>query len=319
MTRQEAVASYSNENISSVVKTAIAQHMQSFFVEAKNDVASSLLAQFGRGSTRYVVDKDFDPESDKTKVKLPVHKFFEEIQNSMPCIVVATAGCTFKPSGLGITDGTARLSNGSLTTVHHIMREIPIIIMVVTTSQRDTEMLAQTIQMMFGELSGITTGFVLHGHNDYDKWALHLPKVPEFSNPEKAPIGESVTQLAWSSTITLTTLFEDNLYLTFEDNKYTIGIEDLDDAAIDFPSNVFVGRRVLGRISGLRESQRVIVSDNALATLTTGEIPAEYLLLAKKPGTVNVQIVDGVDNTTQGSQNFLRPNIVLEKSIKISY
>ena len=319
MTRQEAVASYSNENIQGLVKNAVARHMQELFQEANSGVDGSLLSQFGRGSTRYVVDKDFDPSSDKTKAKLPIHAFFEEIKNQMPCIVVSTSGYTYKPSGLGICDGTARLSSGVITTVFHIVREIQLVIMIATTSQVDTEKLSQVIQMYFGDFAGFTTGYVLHGHNDYDRWALHLPKIPEFSPPEKNPIGDSATQMVWSSTVMLPTTFEDNVYITQSEDSYTISADEYGDPVIDFPVFARVGRRVTGRVSSLTDRQRVIISDHNIAALTRGVIPSEYCLLFKKPGVVSVQVVEGVDDVTPGSKNMLRPNIVVEKQIVVSY
>lgn len=319
VSRQEAVASYSNENIQGLVKNAIARHLRSIFEEANSGADSSLLSQFGRGSTRYIVDKDFDPSSDQTKIKLPIRTFLEEIKNEIPCIVVSTTSCLFKTPGLGVNQGTARLSNGTLTHVFHIMRELQVVLMIVTTSQQDTEKLSQVVQMVYGDLVGFTTGHVLHGHEVHDRWSLHLPKVPEFSNPEKSPIGDSVTQMVWMSTVMLNTLFEDNLYITFDDNKYTIGIEEFGDPKIDFPETARVGRKVFGVISSLRDSQKIIVSDTNIAALVKGDIPSEYGLLCKKPGVVSIQVVDGVDNETPGSKNMFRPKIVVEHSVTISY
>ncbi len=319
MTRQEAAAAYTNDNIVSTVKTAIVDYIQGFFAEANANSETSLLAQFGRGSTRYIVDKDFDPSSDKTKTKLPIHKFFEEIKSDLPCIIVSTTGCTFKSSGLGINDGTARLSNGTITSVHHVMRDIPIAVLVATTSQQDTEKLAQVLQMMFGEMIGSVTGYVLHGHNEYDRWALHLPKIPEFAGFERNPIGDSQTSLVWSTIIGLNTLFEDNIYITHEDNRYTVGNIEADEPTLDFPSLIRVGRKSIGRVISIRDTQSLMMSDPTIATLSKGAIPSEYYILAKRPGTLKLWIVDGVDNNTEGSKNFLRPNIIVEKSITLSY
>lgn len=318
LSRQEAVASFSNENIAGTCKTQIANHIKKFFEESSVD-KNSILAQFGKGSTRYVTDKDFDPESDKTKVKLTVRKFFEEIKNEIPCIIVSTSGITFKPSGLGYSDGAARLDNGVLTTVHHVVREVAIVILIVTQAQEDTERLYQVIQMMFGDLSGITSGYSIYGNKEFDRWVIHLPKIPELSNPEKQPMGDSQQSFLWSATVGLNITYEDNVYITMEEDKYTVGSDFVEEPTINFPSKLYVGRKTLGSISGLRVGQKVMLSDPTLATLQAGDSLSEFILLGKKPGNLKVWIVQGVDNNTEGSKNFFRPNVVVEHSITIQY
>ena len=306
------------ENIKGTVKTAIARLCAGLFDSLAEE--HELLKQFGRGSSRYETNLSIPVESDRTKTRLAVHKFYEEIKNNIPMIVIADAGCTFKSPGLGFHADVRRLSTGAIAHSVQILREIPVVINVVTLSQEDTEKLTQVLQLYWGDFCGLIHGYRLHGDSEDEHWHVHLPKLPEFGGAEKASLGDDSVRQIWSSIITLTVTYEDVMYLqAMDDTKFAIE-EQPAKLVVDFPNTVRIGRKIVGVVKGLDPSCKVIVSDNINVKLLPGERWFQHYVLARNPCEFRIQVVKPViDMKRPGPLNGPMYTILAEKTITATY
>lgn len=316
---QNQVAEIGAENIKGIVKTAVAETCAELFHQASK--GNELLMQFARGSKRYETSLSFDPNQDKTKTKLSVHKFFEDIKNQLPCIVIADAGCQFKSPGIGFHASVQFTETGEVAHGVPVLREIPVIITVATTSQQDTEKLSQALQMYWGDLVGLVHGYRLKGEKPGETWHIHLPKVPDFGTVDKTSLGDDPTKQIWSCITTLTCTYENITYITRAEsfradtsNTYHAELK------VDFPGTIRIGRWIQGRITGLQHNQRVVVSDANLATLAKGPHGFDYRVLVKKPGTFALRVITH-EIETQRPEHLSAPQykIVLERVITATY
>lgn len=306
------------ENIKGIVKTAIAETCAELFHSASK--GNALLEQFARGSKRYETSLSFDPQSDRTKTKLAVHKFFEEIKNQLPCIIVADAGCTFKSPGIGFHSSVQYTESGEIAHGVTVLREVPIIMTVATTSQQDTEKLSQALQMYWGDFVGLVFGYRLHGEKTGESWHIHLPKVPDFGPVEKSQLGDDPTKQVWACITTLGCTYENMAYITKpEAIQFDVSSSYTAELKLDFPDKIRVGRHVNGRITGLKHGQRIRVDDLNLASLTKTSA-FEYQVLAKKPCQFRVQVFDPVVETERPAHlSTPQYRLVAERVITATY
>lgn len=308
----------SAENIKGIVKTAIAETCAELFHSASK--GNELLEQFARGSKRYETSLSFDPQSDRTKTKLSVHKFFEEIKNSLPCIIVADAGGTFKSPGIGFHSNVQYTESGEVAHGVTVIREVPVIITVATTSQQDTEKLSQALQMYWGDFVGLVFGYRLHGEKEGETWHIHLPKVPDFGNVEKSQLGDDPLKQVWACITTLACTYENMAYITkTEAIRFDVGTTYNAELKIDFPETICIGRRINGRVTGMQHDQRIRVSDPNLASLTKTSA-FEYQVMAKKPGQFQVQVFVPVIETERPAHlSAPQYKLIAERTITATY
>lgn len=308
----------SNENIKGTVKTAIAKLCSELFDSRSED--NALLKQFAKGSTRYETRLSFDPTQDRVKTKLNIHKYYEEIKNDLPQIVIADGGAMFKSPGIGFHSDVRKLLDGRIAHSVHIIREVPVVINIVTLAQQDTEKLANTLQMYWGDFVGLIHGYRIGGHDVGVTWHIHLPKIPEFGTVDKTNLGDSAIQQVWSSIITLQVTYESMGYLVRNDAIEYDVVENAPAMAINFPSTVRIGRWYEGTVTGLDPAYLVIVNDNVNAKIVTGEHWFMHRLLVKKPSTFKIQIIKKViDQSLPGAMNGPTYTIMAEKTITATY
>ena len=318
MSQSSAEKYNSNENIKATVKTSISTLCSNLF-DSRSD-GHDILKQFAKGSTRYETNLSVDTSQDRTKTHLAIHKYYEEIKNNLPQIVIADGGCLFKSPGLGFHTGVRKLSTGMVAHEVMVIRELPIMMNIVTMAQQDTERLTQVLQLYWGDLVGLIHGYRISGGGEGYRWHIHLPKVPDFGTVDKTSIdGDPIKQI-WSSIITMQCTYESTCYIIRNDISSSDVVETAPSMIVNFPASIRIGRKVQGTVSGLDPACKVITSDDENTKMLPGEHWFQHYILARKPCTFKIQVVKPIiDQNREGHLNGPLYTILAEKQITATY
>lgn len=322
VSKQEAVSTYTADNIKTIVKYAVEVYIRSFF-----DVAgvNRRFLKVTPTAFNYVSDPDFDTEKDPTRTKLTIDRMTERVVGALPSIVIADTGMTLRTPGFGkSTQQSKSLGSNNLYRVAHcihVFREIPVTILVATNSQSSTECIAQALHAMFFDLSNLICGRTLKPPDGSDStWSIRLPQTMDPGTTEKSSQTEDVNEQVWMCPLSMSLFFEDSYDLADDDIDpvvHTAG--DSIDPVIVCDSTVRVGRRTTITVLNMQADMRLVLNNRNIATLAEGPRPTEFVLLAKQPGTLSVQLIQraATNQPLQGSS--IQPKIVVSKELTLTY
>lgn len=320
VSRQTSVSVYSATNISTIVSTAVEHYLRNYFeTDGKH---RRLLEQFAPSMLYYVADPGFVPASDPTKQALSIQRYSERIAAEPPGIVITDSGVVLKTVGFGRSVAQDRQNPSQVS--HHIsvFRDVPVTLLIVASSRSDLASLCQAVHSIFYDLSNFVSGKLLFPENDTDTWLIRLPMQMDAGNYEKTQQTDDVKMQLWSNTFSFTCTFEDTYMLAGDEIRYDVPSGTVGGPVINFPDTANAGRQITGSISNLQADMVVLLSDHNIASICKGSSPSEYRILAKKPGTVTLKIVQGArssDNPYPGQSSMLQPNVVASQDIVISF
>lgn len=317
VTQIEAVNRQSSTHVKTVAKNAVLKHIRSFLDTdgEHRKLTKELFPDVLKFSTEgFEVTSATEAAN---KVHMPVYKFLGDIQGHLPCIVVNDTGITFKTAGLGFNQGNIRGPDHVIYSVITVLRSVQLSLLVATTDQSTTDTVAGAVALIFGELSGITTGMSLSGKEPGEHWLIRLPKIPEVGNSERAQLGDDQKDLLWTSLTQLQVEYEDSFLIPFEEPKWSIhdaGRDGFPTRSMEFPGNVVVGRQSRGQVMNISPGEVVTSSDPSVLRLRVGSLPGEYYLIGVRPGTAYVRVTSGI--RVEGGPHA---NLLDEHAVVVSY
>lgn len=319
VTPAEAVKYSAPTHTKMLAKNAIQAYLERFFSE-RGDLREIVANLFPEG-TKYITDKSFNFEEDPTKVSLKLSKFYEELQASVPCIVIADTGMSGKRQGLGYHKSMQLDSNGDTLRQFHIIREIQITISVATFDQDTTNSFLDILSLAFGDMNGVLSGSYLHPEDPIQSWELRFPMNIELGTTEKMNRQDDPKNQVWMSIMTIPVTFE-YLFCMRVPRPVNPKVFAAPPAPatffVDFPDTVRVGRKVHGFVAGMPVGATLVSSDPSRALVTRGTMPTEYVLTIRAPGEFKLRLLG--DHQIQGApgEGMTYPAL-LEKTITASY
>ena len=317
VSRQTAVSTYTDTNISTIIGSAIESYMRSFFETTGK--YRNLLPQFAPSLMKYIADPTYNND-DPTKTFLTIERYNERLAAHPPCMIINDSGVVLRSAGFGRSAWQARTSSTTIGHTISVLRDVPISILVAASSKADLVTLLSAIHTIFYDIASFINGRLLTPDNATDTWLLRLPLQMDAGSYEKNNQGDDPQMQIWTSTFSFTATFEDCFMLTSEDMSYTVSNGTIGEASIEFPSSIRVGRKVIGSVTNMQTNMKLLSSDYNIATLSQGNNPAEYLLLAKRPGTFQLQLAQGATSDKyEGQGSSIQPNVIVAKTITISF
>ena len=302
-----------------LAKNAIQTYLERFFSE-HGDLRAILSGLFPEG-TKYITDKSFNFEEDQTKVSLKLSKFYEELQASVPCIVIADTGMSGKRQGLGYHSRLQIDSNGDTVRHFHIIREIQITISVATFDQDSTNSLLDLLGLAFGDMNGVLAGSYLHPEDPIQSWELRFPMNIELGTTEKMARQEDPKQQIWMSLLTVPVTFE-HLFCMTVPRPVNATVQSAPPMPttqfMEFPDTVRVGSKVHGFVAGMPVGATLITTDPSRVVVNKGTMPTEYVLTVRSPGDFYLQLVGDIQVPGSPGEGRTYP-VLLEKKITAAY
>lgn len=319
VSRQAAVSTYSATNISTITTSAIESYIRDYF--DSNGKHRNLLAQFAPGLTKYLSDETFVPEQDPTRTKLTIARYNERLAAHPPCYVLSDSGIALKSPGFGRSISQSRMVPNQTAHCIAVMREVPITIVTAANSKSDMAILAQALHSIFYDLSNFIGSKLIHPENETDTWIVRLPMQMDAGGYDKNNMPDDPQQMMWTNTFSFTASFEDCYYVVGEDINYEASNAAVYAPSLVLPDTVTVGKRIIFSAQNLQLGMKVVTSDPGTAVVSPGSNPFEFLLLAKKPGTFDIKILNNTRKTNPypGQSSSIQPDVVLAKTVTSTY
>jgi hypothetical protein len=209
----EAVSRVSQARSKTIVKSAIQHYIRSWFDQL--GTRRNLLQSIAPGMLQYVTDRSFDQESDITKRHMQVARWFDELQEKMPCILIVDGGATYTSSGLGDYDRSEAIGPGEYLIRTCLLLKVPLEIIIATLDQESTDELVSVMSLIFGAARRLGNGNTLHSADPTDSWEVRLPLNLSFSGVNQQNITEDTKDSIWTSNMSLEVDFEDVMTFTY--------------------------------------------------------------------------------------------------------
>ena len=319
-TPREAVQMQSTSHVKAVVKNAMARYLGRYFDEhgENREWTRAIFPEM----LRFVTDLDFvaTPETEaENKTKFPIIKFYNEVRSTLPCIVISETGIAWRSSGIGYTQGAFRAADHTVYQIIHVMRTVNISLIAVTNDQASTDSIVDVLSLVFGELAGLASGMTITDDTAKAHWLIRFPKMMEPGSTERAQQNEDPKDLIWTSTTTIPIEYEDSFLVPYRETKANVPVPSpkMPRRHLEFPATVQVGRQSIGFARNMNVHEVLWSSDPTTLVLQAGEMPGQYYLIGRKPGTAKLIVSDGMQ--ADQVSTALRENVVEERLVTITY
>ena len=214
-TKKETIAKTAEARVTMTVKSAMQSYLQRFFDhDGAHRSQLSLTAGFTVNyETRISGPRD---NEDPTIYEVQLARYWKEIRQRLPCILIVDTGFERTPSGLGgITD--SRHINASLSKVELAMlATVPIELQIASMDETTCGDLRDALMYIFGVLTHLNKGHVIHSQRPEDRWEVRIPLTETSSGLERRNVTDDPVDSLWSTTIGLEMVFEGLSTIAFD-------------------------------------------------------------------------------------------------------
>lgn len=310
--QNQATRRFSNDKIKNLTKIKIQDYIESFF--KKDGINHDLLSAVSPRFIHYNTEKSFDPATDPTERRLQIARYFAELKNVIPAILVVDGGIQAIANNIGLIS-SATVCNGIWQGTFPIFRRIPIAVVAAARDVDEADEMSGVISLMFNELRNLACGHHLSGRADeFEQWVITLPHAPvEVGGLTDVDVPGDPIQKIWYTETVLEVFYEDNLGI-----KETLTLAEFGSGAanepdlkgsmapvINIPDTVSVNEQHQIVIGNWQDHYRVVLSNAKVATISLN-----LLLTPRSFGTVTIKVID--PNETQDDQKVLA-----EKTIEV--
>jgi hypothetical protein len=248
-------------------------------------------------------------------------RFFNEVRQSLPAILIVDAGVNAIPHTLGLIDNATNY-NGKWQGHYVIYREVPLSIVVATRDQETTDNLSSLLSLMFNELRNLAGGNRMTGNElNGDRWVVTLSNEPPSQTATvPANITDDPKDRIWHTTVDMPIRFEDKIIV--EKEMPTLdrpgapfpmeeNISEKYPPEIIFPDILQINTQAKLFVHYLQDQHKIAINDPSVATVN----PQNFIVTPRRPGTFKIQVFDLRD--TEGPATALAPKVVSEKEVSV--
>jgi hypothetical protein len=292
-TRNQAKRLFSNDKIKNFTKLKLQEYLESFFTKGYNQ---SLLGAVSPRFIHYNTSRSFDPKVDPTQRRLQIARYFNELRNVIPSILIIDGGINPIAQSIGLISD-ASINGQTWRGYFPILRAIPIAIIAAARDMDEADEMSGIISLMFNELRNIAGGSYICGKwEEGENWAINLPNAPVEIGPlsEIAIEGDPLEKI-WYTEATLEVIFQDMLAIKEEIPAVDFGgvyvnNSDLSQTlkpVIIVPDRVPINQQQIVMVQNFQDHYRIVLSDSNIATLSY-----TMKLTPRRFGKVSIQIID---------------------------
>jgi len=312
-TKDQAKRLFSNDKIKNFTKLKMQEYIESFFSKGYNH---SLLSAVSPRFIHYNTSRSFDPKIDPTQRRLQIARYFNELRNIIPSILVVDGGVIPISQSLGLI-ADANITDRVWRGYYPILRGIPITVIAAARDMDEADEMSGIISLMFNELRNLAGGSYISGKwEEGENWVINLPNNPvEVGALSEIAIEGDPIEKIWYTEASFEVIFQDMLAIREDvaNIDYGGGYVATDDLAtgtkkpiIYIQDKVYINDQPIVRIENFQDSYRVILSDSNIATISY-----TMKLTPRKFGKVTIKVVD------MARLNTDMDYVVVEKEIEI--
>lgn len=206
-TKKEAISRTAEARVTMTVKSALQSYLQRYFdTNGVHRNQLSLTAGFTVNyETRISGPRDND---DPTIYEIQLARYWQELRQNFPCILIVDTGFERTPAGLGgITDSTQ--VNAFFSKVELAMiATVPIELQVAAMDETSASDLRDALMYIFGVLTHLNKGHVIRSERPEDRWEVRIPLTETSSGLERRNVGDDPKDSFWTTTVGLEMVFE---------------------------------------------------------------------------------------------------------------
>jgi len=205
----EAIAQYTADNIKTIVKASIQKYIESFFnTDGGNREIFKTLTKKG---LQFVTDQSFDASSDSTIRKTQLARFFEQVRNELPCMLILDGGFDYVHQNWNGLNRTWKSNNEWYASVL-VSRNLKITIACGARDQSTADFMQGLLSIVFGEYRFISAGQRITGNREIgETWTVKLG-YPTLGTVTHQPLGEDPKDKIWMFNIDIEQVsFEDSV------------------------------------------------------------------------------------------------------------
>jgi len=306
--REQAKRLFSNDKIKNFTKLKLHEYIESFFSKGYN---FSLLSAVSPRFIHYNTNKSFDPKMDPTQRRLQIARYFNELRNIIPSILIVDGGVNPIAQSIGLLSD-ATMVNQVWRGYYPIFRAIPITVIAAARDMDEADEMSGIISLMFNELRNLAGGSYISGKwEEGENWVINLPNAPVEVGPlsEIAIEGDPIEKI-WYTEASLEVIYQDTLAIrqdvaAIEYGGYSVGETDISQSKkpiIHIADQISINEQPIVRIDNFQDSYRISLSDSNIATISY-----TMKLTPRKYGKVKIRVTDTAKQHT----------LIAEKEIEI--
>ena len=281
---EEAISQHANERLKSIAKNALHTYIASFL--NTEGVNRSLITTASPSGLQFITDRSFDPATDPTKRATQLARFYNEIRQELPAILIVDAGCNWRPASLGSIE-KATIVNGVWQGWFTAIAGVPVTVAIVTGDQETTDLLQNILALLFGPLRNIAGGSRIFSPDSGDNWEVRIPLAISMGGNTPTNVTDDAVDQYWAATIEMELDSEATFIIERDINDFEQTFEG-GNPIIYAPDTATVNERISLRIGRLQDTHRVILDDPRVATLDL----ENFVITPRRVGTVTVQVID---------------------------
>jgi len=293
-TKNQATRLFSNDKIKNFTKIKLQEYVQSFFNKGVNfDLLSAVSPRF----INYNTSKSFDPKTDPTQRRLQVARYFNELHEIIPAILIVDGGINTVPSNIGLISDVQMEKNNVWRGFYPIVKKIPITILAAARDVDEADEMSGILSLMFNEMRNLAGGQYICGDQDRGEgWVISLPNEPvDVGALSQTDIAGEPVEKIWYTEMAFEVMFEDTLAVKEQTPQVELKgviIKDPDlrqtkKPIIHVPDKVNINEQPIVYIENFQDSFRIILSNSKVATITP-----DLRLTPRTFGKVTLKIVD---------------------------
>jgi hypothetical protein len=292
-TAAEAKRYFSPDKIKTLTKRVIQSYVESFFTGANMSIMSSI----SPSSVNFNIDKSFDQKLDPTQRKLQIARYFNELRNVLPAILIMDGGVIPVSNNIGQL-GSQTLRGNEWYGYYPVIRAIPITVVAAARSVEEADEMSALLSLIFNELRNISGGSYMTGNKEEgETWVIHLPNEPvEVSGISDTEVpGDPVEKIWHAEAVLSSVLYEDVVAIKRQVSDLQFGgvvvnspnMLDTLLPKIVIPDVISLNQQITILVTNMKDNYRVVLSDSKIATLNY-----QMLLTPRRPGQLTIKVVD---------------------------
>lgn len=293
-TRDQAKRLFSNDKIKNFTKLKLQEYIESFFNSGVNfDLLGAVSPRF----IQYNISKSFDPKTDPTQRRLQIARYFNELRNIIPSILILDGGVVPISQSIGLISDASVVEN-VWRGYYPILRGIPITVIAAARDMDEADEMSGLLSLMFNELRNLAGGSYISGKwEEGETWVINLPYNPVEIGPlsDIEVAGDPIEKIHYTEA-QFEVIFQDTLAvrqdvtMDIEGVNYIIGASDPRQnkkPIINISNKISINDQPIVLIQNFQNHYSVILSNSFVATLSY-----DMRLTPRRYGKVTIKVLD---------------------------
>jgi len=331
--KRESAAKSAEARVTETVKNALVSYLGRYLnSDGIHRQLLNLTAEFSvQFDTRLSGPKDPD---DPSVYEVQLARFWSELRQKLPCILITDTGFTYKPTGIGGLTNSFRVNSNTSAVQLAMLAEIPIDLHIAALDETTCGDIRDILVYVLGPLTSFTKGHIITSTRPEDKWEIRLPITFEPSGLTHKNITQDTKDQMWTTTVSLKATFEGLVNIGFDNQLHQDLIQGIDpnvdrvpltfdgtgrlvpreiapsiDTTITVPSTITLHQNAPIEAEWLPSNSYFISTDPKIALIDS----ATCVIIPKRIGSFQLKLMQRTPERSGG------PNTLFTWDVKVTF